>query len=80
MTMLHMSFNKPLILMNPNHKTINNDVKKKRASSLTAKELEKFLKNYKSPIGSESGYPSLIIFVWFFQALCHFLPVLPESQ
>ena len=37
---------------------------------LTAKELvifdkkmETFFKNYKSPIGSESGQPSLIIFV-----------------
>ena len=44
------------------------------------KEMEKFCKNYKSPFGSESGQPSLIIFVSFFQALCHFLPVLPESH
>ena len=37
------------------------------------KEMEKFFKNYKSPIGSESGQPSLIIFVCFVQALRHFL-------
>ena len=27
------------------------------------KEMETFIKNYKSPFGSESGEPSLIIFV-----------------
>ena len=44
--------------------------RKKDRRPLTAKELEKFdkemeefFKNYKSPIGSKNGQPSLIIFV-----------------
>ena len=44
------------------------------------KEMVKFFKTYNSPIGSESGYPCLIIYVYLFQALPHFLLVLPESE
>ena len=43
------------------------------------KEMHDFFKNYKSPIGSESGYPSLILFCPIPPSPLPIVPPLPES-